>query len=465
VLVVSSFFSFLDLPEYYDDKLFLRVVREASFAAGTGTFPAHNNVLTALQDEGTILKLIPLRTQVQQAQCVSVAAGGGGLIHTDSGAETVASIAELKPGTFKKVIRQLRDLDGVEVERLPVRYLCATPTALPPRERPLWNLERIQWEETRKLKEIKPATDITVAVLDTGIEAEHPDLNGRIESYEHSHPIHLVKEEDLHGHGTHVAGIVGAVTNNDFGIHGVCESKLKIWKIFRDDPQFIAAQNMFCYIVDPVAYLQALEACLTASVDVLNLSIGGLGKPSPEEEYAIKALIANGTIVVAAMGNERMFQSPPSYPAAIPGVIAVGATNLNDEVTAFSSRGKHISLCAPGQAIWSTLPSYPGQIGFLPKTQKKRSKIKSEPELGTPIKRETNYDAWSGTSMAAPHVSGAVALLLANRGKDSPERVREALESSADRVEAMNDAECRDNDSEKNTDYGAGRLNLLKLLQ
>jgi len=312
---------------------------------------------------------------------------------------------------------------------------------------------------------VKPATDITVAVLDTGIETAHPDLDGRIESYEYSHPIHPVKEDDLHGHGTHVAGIVGAMTNNDFGIHGVCECKLKIWKIFRDDPQFIAAQNMFCYVVDPVAYLQALEACLTASVDVLNLSIGGLGKPSPEEEDAIKSLIANGTTVVAAMGNERMFGSPVSYPAAIPGVLAIGATNLNDEVTTFSSRGKHISLCAPGQAIWSTLPSYPGQIGFLPKSQKTRSKSKSEPEVGKPITRETNYDAWSGTSMAAPHVAGAVALLLANRGKESPERVREALEGSADRVEAMKDADGSDTDSEKNSDYGAGRLNLLKLLR
>lgn len=66
--------------------------------------------------------------------------------------------------------------------------------------------------------------------------------------------------------------------------------------------------------------------------------------------------------------------------------------------------------------------------------------------------------------MAAPHVSGAVALLFANQGKDSPGRVRELLESSADRVEAMNDETSHEKDS-KTTDYGAGRLNLFKLLQ
>ena len=399
-----------------------------------------------------------------------MAVGAAGLTHAEEPSiETVASIAELKTGSLRKVLRQLGDEDGVEVERLPIRYLCATPAAIPPREGPLWNFERIQWEESRNLQNVKQATDITVAVLDTGIEAEHPDLAGRIESYDYSHPLqHLMSEKDLHGHGTHVAGIVGAVTNNGYGIHGVCECRLKVWKIFRDDPQFIAGQNMFCYVVDPVAYIQALDACLISSVNVLNLSIGGLGKPSSEEESAIKALVANGTTVVAAMGNERMFGSPLSYPAAIPGVIAVGATNLNDRVTSFSSRGGHISLCAPGQAIWSTLPSYPGQIGFLPKrtNQKKGSKTKPEPDLEKPITRERNYDAWNGTSMAAPHVAGAVALLLANRGKDSPDRVREALEDSADVVQPMkDDAKGNDKDSERNKDYGAGRLNLLKLLQ
>src|SRR6202030_3128779 len=105
-------------------------------------------------------------------------------------------------------------------------------------------------------------------------------------------------------------------------------------------------------------------------------------------------LIASGVTICAAMGNDRAYGSPTSYPAAIPGVIAVGATGLDDIVTAFSNRGTHIAICAPGKAIWSTLPTYPGQTGF-------NAVFGSDgrPQLGSPVGRETNYDAWDGTSM------------------------------------------------------------------
>ncbi len=190
----------------------------------------------------------------------------------------------------------------------------------------------------------------------------------------------------------------------------------------------------------------------------MNLSIAGPGEPSTDERDAINGLIARGTTIVAAMGNERAFGSPTSYPAAIPGVIAVGATNLNDKIASFSSRGNHICLCAPGQAIWSTLPTYEGQVGFLSKLPlnktNAKAKQKREADLSKRIPRDIDYGAWNGTSMAAPHVTGAVALLLANQGRETPSRVREKLENSADRTGGA-----------PNPDFGAGRLNLLKLLQ
>jgi subtilisin family serine protease len=185
----------------------------------------------------------------------------------------------------------------------------------------------------------------------------------------------------------------------------------------------------------------------------MNLSIGGPGVPDPIESSLFEQIIASGTIVCAAMGNERQQGSPTS--AAIPGVVAVGATGLDDSVTVFSNSGNHITLSAPGKAIWSTLPTYPGQTGFAAVFGPD-----GQPRQGKPMRRETDYDAWDGTSMATPHVTGSVALLLANKTGQprlSPGQVKQLLEVSADKVAGMNGAAF-------SPDYGAGRLNLMALI-
>jgi subtilisin family serine protease len=228
-----------------------------------------------------------------------------------------------------------------------------------------------------------------------------------------------------------VSGTVAAGIDNSLGINGICNCTLRAWKIFDDIPDLVNTANgpQFVYFVDPVMYLRALLDCVDQGVDVINLSIGGPGLPSHAERDAFAQLVANGTTVVAAMGNERQQGSPISYPAAIPGVIAVGATGITDRVASFSNRGNHIILSAPGEGIWSTLPTYPGQFGF----QAVRGSD-GQWHQGQPWRRDTDYDAWAGTSMATPHVTAAVALLKANRPGLLPREVRQALTETADKV-------------------------------
>jgi subtilisin family serine protease len=182
-------------------------------------------------------------------------------------------------------------------------------------------------------------------------------------------------------------------------------------------------------------------------VRVVNLSIGGYGAPDPQESGLFQALIDNNVAIIAAMGNDNT--SKLSYPAAIPGVIAVGATSLDDTRAGFSNFGSHIALSAPGVKIWSTLPIYPGQTGFYYASP-------GNPTPGQPIIRGTDYDAWDGTSMAAPHVTAAAALALQKNGALSPPDLKKLLMQAAEKVHDMNGEDFTPN-------FGAGRLNLLNL--
>ena len=138
---------------------------------------------------------------------------------------------------------------------------------------------------------------------------------------------------------------------------------------------------------------------------MINLSLGGPVPSTGAEPSLLAALPARDTTIVAAMGNSLTNQAELSYPAESPGIIAVGATGPGDVIAAFSCHGPNIALCAPGVAIWSTRPRYPGQFGFQRKTPTKPSR-KGKRE---PVTRNTIYDISAGTSMAAPHVTAAVA--------------------------------------------------------
>lgn len=327
-----------------------------------------------------------------------------------------------------QVEKTLSRTPGVEyVHRVPARWpALARPAAASadPMVNRQWGLRAIRWFETDPLPD---ARKVKVAVLDTGIDSSHPELRDTIATYTHDG----ARADDIVGHGTHVAGIIAADPDNQMGIAGVCRCELHVWKIFGDEP---ADDDE--YYVDEQMYLRALNAARNAQVSVVNLSIGGT-KYSQTEEMLFRRLISAGVTVVAAMGNEYQGGNPVEYPAAYGGVIAVGASDEANHRAYFSNTGKHIHLCAPGTNILSTLPMQPSNCRAA---------------------TEVEYAAWSGTSMATPHVAATAALILAKHPGLTPEQVDGRLKRTASRLPDMGG-------KRKTKELGAGLLNLSKAVQ
>jgi len=354
--------------------------------------------------------------------------------------------------------RALRDDPQVaSVSEVAARYLslAGSPTDGLPPER-MWNHARIQLPAARRLKQFRVPRDVRVAVLDSGVQTRHPSLRGRVHDYVHrwelGHRL-SVSGTDIVGHGTHISGILNAGHDRTLGIEGIAHCRLTVFKVFDDHPAADPAARARVFLVNPVFYRWSLTECLARRFDVINLSLGGPAPPDPHEAALLQSLLGRGTSIVAAMGNALTQRSEPSYPAASPGVIAVGAVGPDDVVAPFSRRGRHIALCAPGVAIWSTLPTFPGEFGFLDS-----SRTKERRAVPRALARNTWYDAWPGTSGACPHVTAGVALLLASKGKLSPAQVKARLQRSADRVPGMHGKRF-------DPSYGAGRLNLRRLLE
>jgi subtilisin family serine protease len=282
-----------------------------------------------------------------------------------------------------------------------------------------WGHTAVKIREARARAGFKDAEEVIVAVVDSGIDARHPDLKASIKSYVNF--LSTEDDRDYKGHGTHVAGIIAAARNNRIGVAGLCNAKIMALKgLPRSGNEW-----------DASAYYRALAHPITNGARVLNLSLGG--GLDPGERDVIADLIGAGVVVVAAMGNEFEEGNPIEYPAAYPGVIAVGATDEVDRRASFSCTGTHIALVAPGERILSTTPRYASEFA-----------------------KSTMYDSWPGTSMATPHVAAAAALLLAKSPTLTPGQVRDKLIAAADKVPSQT--------SRQDREYGAGRLNIAAAL-
>jgi len=228
-----------------------------------------------------------------------------------------------------------------------------------------WNMLMIgadlAWPQTQ-------GTSVRVAVLDTGIDLNHPDLFENIKS--HINIINPKKTgDDDSGHGTHVAGIIAAV-DNAIGVIGV-GPKIELYAVKVLDKK---GRGWLSDLID------ALDWCLDKNIQIINMSLGSLQDNSSFHE-AVKNAYQAGITLVAAAGNYGQQDGIISYPARYSETIAVSSVDLFGNLDPFSSFGNEIDMTAPGVDVRSTFND-----GF--------------------------YALMSGTSMSAPHVTGTAALIL-----------------------------------------------------
>jgi len=227
-------------------------------------------------------------------------------------------------------------------------------------------------------------TGIKVAILDTGIDTSHPDLKVLGGA---TFVAGTTSYNDDNGHGTHCAGIVAAL-NNGIGVVGVApETALYAVKVL-DSTGSGYISNI----------ISGIEWSISNGMQVISMSFGSTFDSTSFHAECDKAYNA-GIVLVAAAGNNGPGANTVIYPAKYSSVIAVGATDSNDVVASWSSRGSELSVTAPGASIYST---YKGGA----------------------------YATMSGTSMACPHATGTVALILA-KAAHTPAEVKAILQSTA----------------------------------
>ncbi|GIP39629.1 hypothetical protein J31TS4_29090 [Paenibacillus sp. J31TS4] len=254
------------------------------------------------------------------------------------------------------------------------------------------------------------STDVPVGIVDTGVDLDHPDLQGRLLS-----GVNLVDKSapprDDVGHGTHVAGVIAALTNNGQGVAGMTWSNpilpVKVLDSSGAGSTYAVAQGII-WATDHGA-------------KVINLSLGNYADAEFLHD-AVRYAYDHDVVLVAASGNDNTEQ--PGYPAAYPEVFAVAATDADKQKASFSNYGDYIDVAAPGVSIAST---YPGN----------------------------RYAALSGTSMASPHVAALAALVRSVNPLLKNTEVMEIMRSSAQDIGTPG----------RDASFGYGQIDVARALQ
>ncbi|MCP9762708.1 S8 family serine peptidase [Lacihabitans soyangensis] len=309
------------------------------------------------------------------------------------------------------IIDQLKQ-DGyyVYVEKVPIRKIISAPNDTDFGSQ--WSLTKIKADQAW---DVNPGGNpVVVAVVDNAIETNHPDLAANMVA---GKDMSSLADTDPNppnasfSHGTHVAGIVSAVTNNALGIASAGNNKVKIMpiKATPDNGSFNSIYYGF----------EGIRWAVDNGAKIVSLSWGGPGFSQAEQDV-IDYAYNRGVMVVAAAGNDN--NDELSYPAAYNHVISVASLDINDARSSFSSYGNTVDISAPGRGILSTIP------------------------FGT-------YASFSGTSMATPLVSSCLAYIWSCFPSLTMAQLENVLKSTADDISSVNPSFVGQ--------LGSGRVNLL----
>lgn len=323
-----------------------------------------------------------------------------------------------------------------------------------------WNLKQIDCEAGWDVEKGDPG--VVVAVVDTGIDYTHPDLaasvwdnpgevsgNGKDDDgngyVDDIHGVNVLDDSkkimDYEGHGTHVAGIIGAVTNNGKGVAGVCWN-VKIMGV----KAFDGLNNSQIDSAEGIYY------AANNGADVINMSFGYIDYGKCLRD-AVNYAAGNGCVLVAAAGNDGygtgLGYMDVTFPNGFNQVISVGATDQNDSISNFSSHHTGLTVSAPGGGDMSNALDTDGASTVL----STRSKHDGHDEFA--VGANDRYLRLGGTSMAAPHVAGLAALLKSEHPEWSGKHLRANIIGGAD---------------DKNLPgwdqyHGHGRINVKKTLE
>lgn len=346
----------------------------------------------AFSSEEQLHKIVVFKQGVDEQAAATAVGKSGGLLKKYLGLINGAAVilpskaAEMALKERPEVLRIDEDI-RISVSKPVKPQPQPDPVPLQPKQEIPWGIDRIDADLALAVTQ---GGNVRVAVIDTGVDINHPDLNANVKGGVNTISRNKSYQDD-NGHGTHVAGIIGAV-NNTIGVVGAAP-RVEIYAVKALD------RTGNGWLSD---IIEGLDWAVRNDMQVVNMSLGTSYDVQALHDAVIKAYNA-GIIMVASAGNEGPGSNTVSYPGAYPQAIAVAAVDQNNQIADFSSRGSQVDIAAPGVKIISTWYN-------------------------------DYYAELDGTSMASPHVAGTAALVISVKGAMSPDAMKLHLKYTAENL-------------------------------